>query len=204
MPGADLAPHVGWFTTIFPVRLDLAGVDLDDAFAAGPAAGAAVKAVKEQLLGDPGPRHRLRAAALPERRDGAGSLAAADAAGQLQLPRQAARRTATETDEAGWVPVAEPGLRRRKSGDMPVAAVVDINAMTVDAADGPQLAPLGVTRRRPRRRRGRANSPSCGSRRSTALAAYAEPGAGGFTPSDLDWSSLDQDAIDDSKPVPGR
>lgn len=36
VPGADLARTVGWFTTIFPVGLDLSGVDVDDAFAAGP------------------------------------------------------------------------------------------------------------------------------------------------------------------------
>ena len=34
---------------MFPVRLALAGIDLDEALAGGAAAGAAVKAVKEQL-----------------------------------------------------------------------------------------------------------------------------------------------------------
>ncbi|WFR74603.1 hypothetical protein P9209_16625 [Prescottella defluvii] len=40
---------VGWFTTTHPVRLDLAAVDLDAAFAGGPAAEEALKLVKEQL-----------------------------------------------------------------------------------------------------------------------------------------------------------
>ena len=52
-PGADLGRTVGWFTSLFPVRLDLAGVDLDDAFAGGHHAGAAVKRVKEQLSAIP-------------------------------------------------------------------------------------------------------------------------------------------------------
>ncbi|WP_280503685.1 condensation domain-containing protein, partial [Nocardia farcinica] len=53
VPGADLGATVGWFTTRFPVRLDLRGIDLDDAFAGGPAAGEAIKRVKEQLRAVP-------------------------------------------------------------------------------------------------------------------------------------------------------
>ncbi|OLT34824.1 hypothetical protein BJF84_16035 [Rhodococcus sp. CUA-806] len=53
VPGADLSRTVGWFTSAFPVRLDLNGIDVRDAFAGGPAMGSAVKAVKEQLLAIP-------------------------------------------------------------------------------------------------------------------------------------------------------
>nr|WP_245554182.1 non-ribosomal peptide synthetase [Nocardia takedensis] len=52
--GADLSRTVGGFTTANPVRIDLAGVDLDDAFAGGVAAGAVLKSVKEQALAVPG------------------------------------------------------------------------------------------------------------------------------------------------------
>ena len=38
---------------MFPVRLDVAGLNLDDAFEGGPAAGAAIKAIKEQLAAIP-------------------------------------------------------------------------------------------------------------------------------------------------------
>ncbi|WP_434739244.1 hypothetical protein, partial [Streptomyces katrae] len=54
MPGADLSRTVGWFTTVFPVRLDVGDVDLDEVFGAGPAAGTVLKSVKEQLLAVPG------------------------------------------------------------------------------------------------------------------------------------------------------
>ncbi|MGW1667005.1 condensation domain-containing protein, partial [Streptomyces microflavus] len=53
VPGADLTGTLGWFTAMFPVRLDLAGIDVADAFAGGPAAGRAIKAVKEQLRAIP-------------------------------------------------------------------------------------------------------------------------------------------------------
>src|SRR5213078_1048909 len=49
VPGLDLSRTVGWFTSVFPVRLDLAGLDRDEAWAAGPALGGAVKRVKERL-----------------------------------------------------------------------------------------------------------------------------------------------------------
>ncbi len=93
VPGADLSRTVGWFTTIFPVRLDLSAIDLDDAFAGGPAAGAAVKAVKEQLL------------AIPDHGIGYGLLR------YLNEPRPScancrADRSASTTS-AGWP--AEPG-----------------------------------------------------------------------------------------------
>ncbi|MTE14115.1 non-ribosomal peptide synthetase [Nocardia aurantiaca] len=53
VPGTELSRTVGWFTSIVPARLDLTGVDLDDAFGGGPAMGAAIKAVKEQLRAAP-------------------------------------------------------------------------------------------------------------------------------------------------------
>src|SRR5213080_2404647 len=45
----DLSRTVGWFTSLFPVRLDAAGIDLVQALAGGAALGQAIKAFKEQL-----------------------------------------------------------------------------------------------------------------------------------------------------------
>ncbi|MEV6426187.1 amino acid adenylation domain-containing protein [Nocardia sp. NPDC051463] len=52
-PRADLARTVGWFTTVFPVDLDLSGIDIDNAFAGGLHAGRAIKQIKEQLRAVP-------------------------------------------------------------------------------------------------------------------------------------------------------
>src|SRR5262249_55481741 len=49
----DLSRTVGWFTSVFPVRLDLCGVDIEEALAGGAALGRALKIVKEQLRGVP-------------------------------------------------------------------------------------------------------------------------------------------------------
>jgi non-ribosomal peptide synthase protein (TIGR01720 family) len=45
---------VGWFTSLYPVRLDVGDADLDPVRAGGPDAGAVVKRVKEQLRAIPG------------------------------------------------------------------------------------------------------------------------------------------------------
>ena len=45
----DLSRTVGWFTSLFPVRLDPGALDLDEAMAGGAALGRALKIIKEQL-----------------------------------------------------------------------------------------------------------------------------------------------------------
>ncbi|GAA4449301.1 non-ribosomal peptide synthetase [Phytohabitans houttuyneae] len=45
----DLSRTVGWFTSVYPVRLDLGGVDLAGAVAGGPAARAAVARIRAHL-----------------------------------------------------------------------------------------------------------------------------------------------------------
>ena len=45
----ELSRTVGWFTSLFPVRLDPGALDLDEALAGGPALGRALKSIKEQL-----------------------------------------------------------------------------------------------------------------------------------------------------------
>ncbi|MFC8124129.1 amino acid adenylation domain-containing protein [Streptomyces sp. NPDC057302] len=52
--GVDLSRTVGWFTNVHPVRLDLDGVDVGEVAAGGPAAGALLKTVKEQVRAVPG------------------------------------------------------------------------------------------------------------------------------------------------------
>ncbi|HET6287832.1 MAG TPA: amino acid adenylation domain-containing protein [Amycolatopsis sp.] len=52
--GMDLSRTVGWFTSTHPVRLEVAGIDLAEVVSGGPAAGALLKAVKEQSRAVPG------------------------------------------------------------------------------------------------------------------------------------------------------
>ena len=47
--GVDVSRTVGWFTSLFPVRLDPGSLSWEQLQAAGPAVGQAIKRVKEQL-----------------------------------------------------------------------------------------------------------------------------------------------------------
>src|SRR6516165_6575571 len=50
----DLSRTVGWFTSLYPVRLDVGGVDVEEALGGGAALGRALKRIKEQLRAVPG------------------------------------------------------------------------------------------------------------------------------------------------------
>ncbi|MFE7173449.1 amino acid adenylation domain-containing protein [Streptomyces sp. NPDC057616] len=141
VPGADLSATVGWFTAMYPVRLDVTGIDLADAFAAGPAAGQAVKAVKEQLraLPDHGMgygllrhlNHRTAAALRTARRPqiGFNYLGKASAA---DLPE--------ELRHLGWAPdTGHQDLIAAPDADMPVLSALEINAVAADTGDGERL-----------------------------------------------------------------
>src|SRR5580765_6508773 len=52
--GLDLSRTVGWFTSVFPVRLDLKGIELDEALAGKTDVARALKLIKDQLRAVPG------------------------------------------------------------------------------------------------------------------------------------------------------
>src|SRR5262249_10629470 len=54
-PDVDLSRTVGWFTSLYPIRLDAGGIDLDDALAGGAALGLALKRLQEQRRTPPAP-----------------------------------------------------------------------------------------------------------------------------------------------------
>ena len=60
----DLSRTVGWFTSLFPVRLDPGALDLDEALAGGAALGRALKSHQGAAAGAARQRARLWAAAL--------------------------------------------------------------------------------------------------------------------------------------------
>ncbi|WP_455749893.1 amino acid adenylation domain-containing protein, partial [Nocardia tengchongensis] len=192
LPGADISRTIGWFTSVFPVALDLGDLDLDDAFHGGPAAGAALKAVKEQLR------------AIPDKGVGFGMLRYLDAATAAEFESAPAPqlsfnylgRTGAGVEHPGgaetpWVPVR---FAATQDDAAPLAAVIDINAFHTAAglevtwayaarllsaeqvSDFARLWGLAVT----------------------ALVAHARhAGAGGHTPSDFPLVAVDQEQIDD-------
>ncbi|MEU2561070.1 condensation domain-containing protein [Streptomyces longispororuber] len=196
VPGADLSRTVGWFTTMFPVRLDLDGCDLDEAFAGGPAAGAVVKAVKEQLL------------AVPDRGIGFGLLRytnpetgddlAARPTGQVAFNYLGWFSAADMPDHLrglGWNRVAE--LPVPLDPDMPVPAAVDIHAAAVDRGRGPRLeATLAYATGVLSRTAARELADLWGAAAAGLARHVTGPGAGGLTPSDLPLVRAGQQQIE--------
>ncbi|MFE7723777.1 amino acid adenylation domain-containing protein, partial [Nocardia rhizosphaerihabitans] len=194
--GADLSRTVGWFTTAFPVRLDLAGADLDDAFAGGAVLGDVIKSVKEQMLG------------VPDKGIGYGMLkylttegADLPSVGQISfnyLGRATAGEIPAELAELGWVPVADLGqLDAEMDLDMPANATLDINAIVNDGDEGPQLGaniafPTGLLTADQAQEFADLFVAAL-----TALATHAQrTDAGGFTPSDMPLVRVDQSDIE--------
>ncbi|MFD4181841.1 amino acid adenylation domain-containing protein, partial [Rhodococcus sp. NPDC058514] len=194
--GADLSRTMGWFTTIFPVRLDLSDIDLDDAFAGGRGAGAAVKSVKERLLSIPD--HGIGFGMLRYLGEHAEELRA------LPTPQisfnylgRMTEGSGTLDPGTGWTPVTDTDLDDAPSKQMPVASALDINALTLGSADGPRLRvtwsfPTQVLRALEVR-----ELADLWTEALTALARHAAvPAAGGLTPSDLDLVDLEQGTIE--------
>ncbi|MEV7189999.1 amino acid adenylation domain-containing protein [Kitasatospora sp. NPDC093102] len=199
VPGADLSGTTGWFTAMFPVRLDLAGVDVADAFVGGPAAGRAVKAVKEQLR------------AVPDRGLGYGLLrhlnpdtAAALAAerepqiGFNYLGKSSGADLPADLRGLGWAPDSAHGeLIAAPNRDMPVLSALEISAVALATPDGDELTayfgfPTGVLSRDQV-----SELAGLWVQALTALARHAAtPDAGGLTPSDAPLVPVRQEEID--------
>ncbi|GAA4471597.1 hypothetical protein GCM10023094_02580 [Rhodococcus olei] len=198
-PGADLGRTVGWFTSMYPVRLDTAAVDLDDALSGGRAADAAVKTVKEQL------------AAVPERGVGYGLLRHLNPATARQLAalatpqisfnylgRVAATDVPAEHRDIAWVPDTDTyGFTGSRDAGLRAAFVLDVNAVVADGDGGPRLSatidyPAGLL--------DAADVDGFTGLWARALEAVAAravtPGAGGLTPSDLGLVQLSQSRIE--------
>jgi amino acid adenylation domain-containing protein/non-ribosomal peptide synthase protein (TIGR01720 family) len=199
VPGADLSGTIGWFTAMYPVGLDLAGVDLADAFAGGPAAGRAVKAVKEQLR------------AVPDHGMGYGLLrhlnpGTAPALARLRRPqigfnylgKASGADIPEELRGLGWAPdTTHRDLIAAPDADMPVLSALEINAVATDTGDGDELTayfgfPTGVLSREEV-----TELAGLWTEALTALARHATTSdAGGLTPSDAPLVAVGQAEID--------
>nr|WP_294638936.1 non-ribosomal peptide synthetase [uncultured Rhodococcus sp.] len=193
VPGADLSRTVGWFTSVFPVRLDLEGIDLDGE----NAIGAAVKTVKEQML------------AIPDKGMGYGLLRYLNAETAAELSQLSSGQISfnylgrQETGDlpegiAGWLPASDfENLAVFGDPDMPANKTVDINAIVKGSGETSELVaafafPTGVI--------APTDAQDLADLWVAALTELADhvtdPAAGGLTPSDVPLLSLTQRDID--------
>ncbi|MFJ8937556.1 condensation domain-containing protein [Streptomyces sp. NPDC102365] len=190
----DLSRTVGWFTSLFPIRLDLGELDRAEVDAAGPAVGDAVKRIKEQVraVPDKGVRYSLlrhlnpRTGALLEKADQPEFVF--NYLGRFEV-----------SDDADWSVVPEYGTGLDDIGSgMPMAHSVEVNVATVDRADGPVLRATWSWADSVVSEADTRELAHTWFRMLRTLVAHArEPGAGGLTPSDLTLSSLSQHELEE-------
>ncbi|MFG2026730.1 amino acid adenylation domain-containing protein [Streptomyces sp. NPDC048825] len=133
---ADLSSTVGWFTSVFPVRLDTGPADLDDALQGGPAADEAVAAVRRHLGSLPangvgyGMLRHLNPRTAPVLAAFETPAIEFNYLGRFGIPEETDWSYAPEEDVADIG--AEPEMREGHA--------LGINVVTEDRADGPVLA----------------------------------------------------------------
>jgi amino acid adenylation domain-containing protein/non-ribosomal peptide synthase protein (TIGR01720 family) len=195
VPGQlDLSRTVGWFTSIFPVRVDPGPVAWEDVLAAGPALAASVKSVKEQLR------------AVPHRGLGFGVLRYLDDSRPLRgaAPQILFNYLGRFTGGSGrdWEPVARIGALREGVDPTNPAGALEITAL---AEDGPHGTVLTATLAWPGGLLDRADIDHLVGLWREALTALTRCEAlPGHTPSDFPLVRLSQsdvDALTEAGPV---
>jgi nonribosomal peptide synthetase CepB len=134
----DLSRTVGWFTSMYPVRLDPGAVELNEIRTGGDAVARVLKRIKEQLRQVPG--------------DGLGygmlrylNRVTADELAALPVPKVGFNYLgrfgggAPATGSGLWQPAGEDALGGGAPPDMPAAHLLELVAMITDGAAGPRL-----------------------------------------------------------------
>lgn len=207
VPGADLSRTVGWFTSMYPARVDVRGVDLADVLAGGPAAGRAVKLVKEQLreVPDKGLGYGLLRHLNPETAEQLAEYAAPQI-GFNYLGRISDSDVPEHLRNDGWVPASwSAELIAEPDPDLPALSALEVNSVATDTADGTRLQaafmfPTGVLSRERT-----AELAELWVQVLHGMAAHAaRPGTGGLTPSDAPLVTVKQADIEGWEKSYGR
>ena len=191
--GADLSRTVGWFTSLFPVRLDAGTLDLEEALEGGAALGQALKRIKEQLraLPDGGLGYGLLRYLNPETAAALAGLATPQIGfnylGRFARAQGADWQIAPEIEALGG------GI----DPDMPFGHSLEVNAVTLEQTDGPQLSVTWSWPSAALSEEAVSDLAHGWFRALEALVGHAaQSGAGGHTPSDVPLVSLTQAEID--------
>ncbi|MFD5570648.1 non-ribosomal peptide synthetase [Streptomyces cadmiisoli] len=191
--GVDLTRTVGWFTSMYPVRLRLGQQDPAELFDGGPATGRAVKRVKEQLR------------SAPDGGLGYGMLRYLDHDTATALAERAAAeilfnylgRFDGPSGTGAWSPTVESAeMAGGLDPDMAMPHVMELNAMVVGGPSGPALAATWSWAPGALDDATAAELADGWQRALHALVAHVRAHGGGRTPSDFPLARLDQDEVD--------
>ncbi|MDL9937218.1 amino acid adenylation domain-containing protein [Gordonia sp. ABSL1-1] len=194
VPGADLTATVGWFTSRYPLRLQFRDVDVDDAFAGGPAAGRALKQIKELLR------------SVPDNGIGYGMARHLDdqgraALGELREPQISVNylgRAGDRRHTGPWAPSTEfAALTGTEDPWMALPALLDINAIAEPVPDGFEIAATWEYASLILDRADVAELAAGWVQALRALASHVrDADAGGHTPSDFPMVTTSQEEVD--------
>ncbi|RDI64983.1 non-ribosomal peptide synthetase [Nocardia pseudobrasiliensis] len=190
--GLDLSRTVGWFTSLYPVRLDAGSVGWDVIVAGDRALAACVKAIKEQVRSVPGGGLGYGLLRYLNERTGA-DLAAGRAP---EIGFNYLGRIAAPGGRSEWAPDTRFGaLLDGAPADMPLPHVLEMNAVTYDSAAGPELRATWTWAGAVLDRAEVDELAGLWFAALAAITACVQRGAGGFTPSDLALVSLTQEQL---------
>ncbi|MFI2215221.1 amino acid adenylation domain-containing protein, partial [Streptomyces sp. NPDC020141] len=197
--GDDLSRTVGWFTSSNPVRLSLRTSDFTGLRAGGPAAGRAVKDIKEQLRavpGDDGLGYGMLRHLNPETAPGLAELPTAQIGFNYlgRFPAAAAAPGAAKD----WSPADESESDGGMTGEYPVPHALEVLGVVHDLPEGPRLT-LTLAWPAALFHESSVQALADGwAAMLTGLATHTSgSGSGGHTPSDFSLITLDQNQIDE-------
>ncbi|WAP59563.1 non-ribosomal peptide synthase/polyketide synthase [Streptomyces sp. S465] len=197
--GVDLTRTAGWFTSSYPVRLDIGVVDFMELRSGGAVAGRVVKRVKEQLRAVPGDGlgYGMLRYLNPET---APTLAALPTAqiGFNYLGRFPGRQSRQPVEQHAWQTVGEGGRGGGADDRIPVMHALEAMGVVHDLPDGPQLT-LIVSWPAELLAESAARSLADGwAAMLTGLATHTtDDGTGGHTPSDFPLVEISQSELDE-------
>ena len=193
-PDVDLSRTVGWFTTKYPVTLDVGGLRWAQVAAGDAALGPVIKDAKEQLRALPDGLTYGLLRYLNSDVD----LAVADPTIGFNYLGRLGANTAEVSDDL-WQ-ISQDGLSVTPAATavpMPLSHTVELNAGTVDTATGPHLhatwtwAPSTLNHTQISR------LSQLWFDALTGICAHVQHGGGGLTPSDITPAHLSQPQIDE-------
>ncbi len=196
-PDVDLSRTVGWFTTKYPVALNVGGLPWAQVLTGGAPLGKVVKDAKEQLRALPDPLTYGVLRYLNPDVDLAGSdpPIGFNYLGRLGAPAAYASGDVWRFSQEGWsVAGAATAI------PMPLAHTVELNASTVDADTGPHLHANWTWATSALDRAQVSRLSRLWFDALTGICAHVRRGGGGLTPSDIAPARLSQQQIDELQP----
>ncbi|MBD3009883.1 non-ribosomal peptide synthetase [Streptomyces sp. 5-10] len=192
---AELSRTVGWFTSVYPVRLDPGRVAWGEVWTGGAALGDILARVKEQLrsIPDNGVGYGLLRHLNPDTAPSLRNLAEP----QIGFNYLGRFDTSAAPEAADWALAPEAGAVGGEDPGMPVAHALEVTSSAQDGRGGPELSVLwqwpsalleeAVVR----------DLAETFVRALEALARHADtPQAVRHTPSDMDLIEIGQDELD--------